>query len=49
MYTALNTEDQIRLAAEFLARDTSIPQELADALGPAIMLDLITPEKQDAI
>lgn len=47
MYSDLDTEEQILLAVEFLARGVSIPLELEKALGSDLMLELMTPERID--
>ena len=45
MYASLDKGVQIRLAAEFIAREVPIPAELQTELGPHLMADLTTPER----
>lgn len=47
MYSDLTIEEQIHTAVEYLAMGVSIPRELEIALGPEIMLDLMTPERTE--
>lgn len=43
-YSELPHEDLILLAAEFIGRGYTIPQEIRATLGPALMADIENPE-----
>jgi hypothetical protein len=43
-YSDLAVEDQILLAADFVGRGLSIPQEIRDTLGPDLTADIEHPE-----